>query len=57
MKSVGTSGQTYRQSDGFALETQHYPDSPNQRSFPSTVLGPGQQYDSATTYAFGSGSR
>ena len=54
---VGTSGQTFRQSDGFALETQHFPDSPNQPSFPSTVLGPGQQYDSSTTYAFGSGPR
>jgi aldose 1-epimerase len=50
---VGTGGHTYRQSDGFALETQHYPDSPNQPDFPSTVLDPGQAYDSTTVYAFG----
>ncbi len=54
---VGTGGHTYRQSDGFALETQHYPDSPNQPDFPSTVLGPGQDYDSTTVYAFGTGPR
>ena len=39
---IGTSGRTYRQGDGFALETQHYPDSPNQESFPTTVLRPGR---------------
>ena len=39
---VGTSGRVYRQTDGFALETQHYPDSPNQPNFPSTVLRPGR---------------
>ena len=33
---VGASGKMYRQGDGFALETQHYPDSPNQPDFPST---------------------
>jgi len=49
---VGPSGHTYRQSDGFALETQHYPDSPNEPSFPSTVLRPGQSYDTETIYAF-----
>ena len=38
---VGTSGRMYRQGDGFALETQHFPDSPNQPGFPSTVLRPG----------------
>ena len=41
---VGESGQVYRQGDGFALETQHYPDSPNQPDFPSTVLEPGDEY-------------
>jgi aldose 1-epimerase len=54
---VGTGGHTYRQSDGFALETQHFPDSPNQPNFPSTVLGPGQEYDSTTVYDFGAGPR
>jgi aldose 1-epimerase len=49
---VGPSGHTYRQGDGFTLETQHYPDSPNQPSFPSTVLRPGESYDSHTIYAF-----
>jgi aldose 1-epimerase len=49
---VGPSGQTYRQSDGFALETQHFPDSPNQPEFPSTVLEPGEEYTSTTVYAF-----
>ena len=36
----------------FCMETQHYPDSPNQPNFPSTVLKPGQQYQSATIYQF-----
>jgi aldose 1-epimerase len=49
---VGPSGNTYRQSDGFTLETQHYPDSPNEPSFPSTVLRPGQVYTSTTIYKF-----
>ncbi|HEY6899911.1 MAG TPA: galactose-1-epimerase, partial [Puia sp.] len=37
----------------FCLETQHYPDSPNQPSFPSTELKPGQTYQSTTVYQFG----
>ncbi|NEE00653.1 aldose epimerase family protein [Phytoactinopolyspora halotolerans] len=49
---VGTGGQTYRQSDGLALETQHFPDSPNQPDFPSTVLRPGQTYETTTVYQF-----
>ncbi len=49
---VGTGGRTYRQSDGFTLETQHFPDSPNQPSFPSTVLEPGEDFTSTTTYIF-----
>ncbi|WP_245783272.1 MULTISPECIES: aldose epimerase family protein [Amycolatopsis] len=48
---VGTGGKTYRQSYGFALETQHFPDSPNHPSFPSTVLRPGQTYRSTTVFA------
>src|SRR5690349_8973193 len=47
---VGTSGRMYRQGDGFALETQHYPDSPNHPNFPSTVLRPGQTYHTTTVY-------
>ena len=49
---VGASGKTYRQGDGLALETQHFPDSPNQPHFPSTVLRPGEEYRSTTVYAF-----
>jgi len=49
---VGTSGRIYRQSDGFALETQHFPDSPNQPHFPSTGLRPGEVFTSTTGYAF-----
>jgi aldose 1-epimerase len=49
----GTSGRAYRQGDGFALETQHFPDSPNHPNFPSTVLRPGEVYQSTTIYQFG----
>ena len=49
---TGTSGRLYRQSDGFALETQHFPDSPNQPRFPSTVLRPGEEFRSTTTFMF-----
>jgi len=52
---VGTSGRMYRQGDGFALETQHYPDSPNHPNFPSTVLRPGQVYQTTTVYQLGTG--
>lgn len=48
----GKGGRTYRQSDAFCLETQHFPDSPNQPVFPSTVLRPGQTFSSTTVYAF-----
>ncbi len=50
---VGSSGTVYRQGDGFALETQHFPDSPNQPSFPSTILRPGEMFRSTTTWTFG----
>jgi aldose 1-epimerase len=49
---IGTGGKAYRQGDGLALETQHYPDSPNQPSFPSTVLRPGEEFDSTTVFEF-----
>ena len=48
----GTSGRAYRQGDGLALETQHYPDSPNHPNFPSTVLRPGQKYATSTNLEF-----
>lgn len=49
---VGSSGKIYRQGDALCLETQHFPDSPNQPSYPSTVLRPGETYRSATVHAF-----
>lgn len=49
---VGSSGRLYRQSDGLALETQHFPDSPNQPQFPSTVLRLGERFQSTTVYKF-----
>jgi aldose 1-epimerase len=49
---VGASKRLYRQGDGFALETQHFPNSPNQPSFPSTVLRPGVTFTSTTVLAF-----
>jgi len=49
---VGTGGRTYRQGDGLALETQHFPDSPNHPAFPSTVLRPGQLFATSTTWQF-----
>jgi len=51
---AGTSGRTYERRAGFCLETQHFPDSPNQPHFPSTVLLPGERgFHSMTTFAFG----
>lgn len=45
-------GGTYAHRTGFCLETQHYPDSPNQPAFPSVVLEPGQTYQSKTSFKF-----
>ncbi|MCB0641589.1 MAG: galactose mutarotase [Phaeodactylibacter sp.] len=45
-------GETYGHRTGFCLETQHYPDSPNQNSFPSVILDPGTTYTSKTTFKF-----
>jgi aldose 1-epimerase len=49
---TGKNGHVYKQRDGFCLETQHFPDSPNQPSFPSAILQPGQTYRSETMYKF-----
>lgn len=49
---TGKGGKTYPRRSGFCLETQHFPDSPNQPSFPSTVLEPGQEYRSTTVWKF-----
>ncbi len=50
---VGTGGGVYRQGDGLALETQHFPDSPNQPQFPSTELRPGETHVSTTVFELG----
>jgi aldose 1-epimerase len=49
---VGSSGTTYRQTEAFTLETQHFPDSPNKPNFPSTELKPGQELRSTTIFRF-----
>ena len=50
---VGKGGSRYGRRSGFCLETQHYPDSPNQPDFPSTLLRPGSTYSSRTVFKFG----
>lgn len=50
---TGKGGQVYARRNGFCLETQHYPDSPNHANFPSTILRPGSHYRSRTVFAFG----
>ena len=50
----GKSGSTYPRRAAFCLETQHFPDSPNKPNYPSTVLKPGSQFRSSTTYKFSS---
>jgi len=48
----GRDGKIYNRRDAFCLETQHFPDSPNHPNFPSTVLKPGQHFQSTTVYKF-----
>jgi aldose 1-epimerase len=48
----GAAGKAYRQGDGLALETQIFPDSPNQEGFPNAVLPPGETYQTRTSYEF-----
>ena len=48
----GKAGRRYNRQDGFCLETQHLPDSPNQANFPSTELKPGEVYDHTTVFTF-----
>jgi aldose 1-epimerase len=52
---TGTSGRPYPRNAALVLETQHFPDSPNQPAFPSTVLRPGGSYRSATVFRFRAG--
>jgi aldose 1-epimerase len=48
----GKGGISYAKRSAFCLETQHFPDSPNQPKFPSTVLKPGERYHTTTIYKF-----
>jgi aldose 1-epimerase len=50
---TGKGGHVYRFRYGLALETQHYPDSPNHPNFPTTILRPGQEFRSRTVFHFG----
>ena len=50
---AGKGGVAYKRRSGLCLETQHFPDSPNQPAFPSTILRPGQEYRSKTVLTFG----
>ena len=50
---TGKNGTVYGKHAGFCLETQHFPDSPNQPKFPSTVLKPGETFHSVSSYKFG----
>ena len=47
---IGASGRPYHRGAGFALEPQHFPDSPNRPDFPSTVLRPGEVYHQTTVF-------
>jgi aldose 1-epimerase len=49
---AGKLGHVYQRRHGFCLETQHFPDSPNQPKFPSTILQPGVTFASTTVYRF-----
>jgi aldose 1-epimerase len=49
---TGKGGKVYNQRYGLCLEAQHFPDSPNEPSFPSTVLKPGEKYTQTTIYKF-----
>lgn len=51
-KVIGKGGVAYQKRSGLCLETQHYPDSPNKPDFPSTVLRPGEKYQTTTVYRF-----
>jgi aldose 1-epimerase len=48
----GKYGSRYAKHSGFCLETQHFPDTPNQNSFPSCIVEPGKEYDERAVFAF-----
>jgi aldose 1-epimerase len=49
---IGKGGRALKKYAGVCLETQHFPDSPNKPSFPSTVLSPGEKFTSTTVHRF-----
>jgi len=49
---TGKAGRSYIKNGAFCLETEHYPDSPHRPEFPSTVLRPGEKFQSTTVFAF-----
>ena len=51
-RTIGSGGKPYNYRAGFALETQHFPDSPNHDNFPSTVLDAGETFKTKTIYRF-----
>lgn len=51
-KITGKRGKVYGKQYGLCLETQHFPDSPNQPAFPNTILDPGVKYSETTVYQF-----
>ena len=51
-KLIGKQGKAYQPRSGFCLETQHFPNSPNNNDFPSVELAPGESYESRTRYQF-----
>jgi aldose 1-epimerase len=48
----GKAGSVYTKHTGFCLETQHFPDSPNQKDFPSCIFGPGNDYGEKSVFSF-----
>jgi aldose 1-epimerase len=48
----GIGGKVYNKNWGLCLETQHFPDSPNQPAFPNTILRPGEKFQETTVYRF-----
>jgi aldose 1-epimerase len=53
----GKEGRVYKRRYAFCLETQHFPDSPNHPSFPTTELKPGEKFHSVTMFEFSTGKR
>jgi aldose 1-epimerase len=51
-RGIGRAGKPFTKNGGFCLETQHFPDSPNQPEFPTTILRPGETFKSETIYKF-----